>query len=483
VTTFQPLHLCVAPGDVAGFYNVGGFIPNNNGPSWYPQGTPFKVMAASVQGSSMDSFADASLAPTSNGAFVYAPGDRPVVNGGNQNTGWGQETNQELQLQVIEGVGDDAYGNCPGGDAVEPIDSNAVQCVTRSTGPNDPYGSCNRQNQPVRPPRNLSAPTISVSSNGAPVSGAPLPGNRMDATTGTWTQDPNQNFITYAYQWEDCDSNGANCTAIGGQAGVNPYYYVTNGDVGHTIEVAVRATNTANTAGPATSAPTQVVAGPNAPVITLLKLNPSTWNEAQSTVITYFDTEASNTTIQILQKGVVVKTIRYTDRAKQYGGNGVKLGGLPAGSYQLVLTANNRGTLGQVQTLSFTVTSATPVITHPKVNPSSFNASKGATVTYTDSLSGSTVLNVVQCEKKKKGVCTKYKTFKTVRHSDRAGANGVKLAGVAVGHYQLKIVSTYAGRKSLPVLTPFTAKLVRSRRHEMRHTTLQLGAGVASIFG
>ena len=442
-----------------------------------------------VQGSGMDSYADANIAPTSGGQFVYAPGARPVRpnNGGDQNTGWGSEPNQELMLQVIEGVGDDAYGQCPGGDGVESGTSNSVQCVTRSTNPGDPYGTCNAQEQPVRPPQNQSAPTLSVTANGAAVTGAPAPGNRIDATPGTWSQDAHQSFIFYAYQWEDCDSGGANCTAIGGQAGKNPYYYLTNGDVGHTIEVAVTASNNANTEGPASSAPTQVVAAPDVPVITLLKLNPATWNEAQSSVITYFDTDPSNTTIQILQAGAVVKTIRTTDRAKQYGGNGIKLGGLPAGSYQLQLTPNNRGTLGQVQTLSFTVTPATPVVTHVKVNPSSFNASKGATVTYTDSLSGKAVLSVVQCEKRKKGVCTKYKTFKTVRHTDRAGANGVKLTGVAVGHYQLMLVSTYAGRKSLPALSPFTAKLVKSKRHRakhtLRHTTVELGAGVASIFG
>ncbi|HEY1590451.1 MAG TPA: hypothetical protein VGF81_01565, partial [Solirubrobacteraceae bacterium] len=218
-----------------------------------------------------------------------------------------------------------------------------------------------------------------------------------------------------------------------------------------------------------------------------LRLNPSTWNESQSSVITYFDTDPSNTTIQILKGGAVVKTIRNTDRAKQYGGNGVKLGGLPARSYQLQITPNNRGAVGQVQTLSFTVTSATPVVTHLKVNPSSFNARKGATITYTDSLSGNAVLSVVQCQKKKRGACTKYKTFKRVTHSDRAGANGVKLTGIAIGHYQLKLVSSYAGHKSLPLLTPFTAKLVKSKRHrprhELRHSTLTLGAGVASMFG
>jgi hypothetical protein len=347
ITTFIPLHLCVAPGEVPAFYDIGGHIANQNGPSYYPQGVPFQVMAP-VPGSSMDSFADANIAPTSNGSFVYAPGDRPNNGGGTQNTGWGSEANQELELQVIEGVGDDGYGNCPGGDAVEPTTSNSVQCVTRATTASDPHGTCNAQQKPVRPPQNQAAPTISVSSNGAAVSGQPLPGNRMDATPGTWSQDPNQSFISYAYQWEDCDSGGANCTPIGGSGGVNPYYYVTNGDVGHTIRVAVSAANNANTDGPVSSAATQAVASPNVPIITSLKLNPSTWNESQSSVITYFDTETSNTTIQILEKGVVVKTIHNKDRASQYGGNGIKLGGLPAGSYTLQLTPINRGTPGQV---------------------------------------------------------------------------------------------------------------------------------------
>ncbi len=66
------------------------------------------------------------------------------------------------------------------------------------------------------------------------------------------------------------------------------------------------------------------------------------------------------------------------------------------------------------------------MVTNLKVNPSSFNAAKGATVTYTDTVPGNAVLSVVQCQKKKKGVCAKYKTFKTVRHTDRAGSNGAE---------------------------------------------------------
>jgi hypothetical protein len=471
VTTYQPIHLCVAAGDTVSFYDIGGSIVPDSGLSWYPQGVPFEVIAP-VRGSNMDSFTDADIANS-----VYAPGSQPRGN----NSGWGQEQSQEVMLQVIEGVGDDAYGLCPGGQAVEPTDSNAVICVLHPTNVGDPYGTCNAQQQPVRPPRNTAPPTVAVSSNGKPVTGSPVPGNRVDAAPGTWSSDPNQSFIKYAYQWQDCDSNGTNCTPIGGQVGKNPYYYATPGDVGQTIEVAVSATNNANTAGPASSAPTGVVGGPNTPVITSLKLNPSIWNEAQSSTITYYDSEAAAATIKVLQNGTIVKTLAHTDTAKQYGGNGIKLAGLAAGSYQLQVSANNKGTVGRTATLSFAVTSALPVITSPRVNPSSFNSAKGATVTYADSQPGNATLRVLHCSSKKgkkgkratkhttqQNACANAKVLKTIHHPDRAGANGVKLTGVAPGRYQLQITATYAGRKSTPVQTPITSKLVRGKRHAIR---------------
>jgi hypothetical protein len=325
---------------------------------------------------------------------------------------------------------------------------------------------------------------IAVSANGTPVTGSPVSGNRIDATPGTWSRDPNQSFITYAYHWEDCDSSGAKCTPIGGRAGRNPYYYITGNDVGHTIEVAVSATNNANTEGPVHSAATALVAGPKVPVITILKLNPSTWNAAGSSVITYYDSEAATSTLKVFQNGTVIRTSTHKDTAKHYGGNGIKLAGLPAGSYQLQVTPNNQGTAGHTTTINFVVTSALPVITRAKVNPSSFNASRGATVTYLDSQPGHATLSVLKCrsnkQKPKKGkrhttkqhACTKL--IKTIRHRDRAGANGVKLTGVPAGHYQLQIASNYAGLKGAPVLTPFTAKTVRGKRHTVQHRASDL---------
>jgi hypothetical protein len=476
VNQFQPVHMCIAPGGQVALHDIGGFIPSQDkgrdGGPWYTQGIPLAVIASASD--TIDSFVGVGV--STYGPGLYGSGD--TADESRSKAGYANNAAEQVQLQVIEGVGDDAYGQCPGGDAVEPSNANNVVCVTRSTGPNDPYGTCNTQQHPVRPPRNQSPPTISVSSNGALV-----PGNRMDATAGTWTQDPNQSFISYAYQWEDCDSGGANCTPIGGQASKNPYYYATTGDVGHTIEVAASATNNANAEGPVNSSPTSVVSTVPLPQITSFKLNPSTWNEAASSVITYGDSENATSIFTVLQNGSVVRTFRHDDGIK----NGIPLGGLSAGRYQLQVTPTYLGAVGPAQTLPFTITSATPVVTSVKINPSSFNSAKGATVTYVDSVAGNEALSVVQCQKRKKGVCTKYKTFKTIRHSDRAGANGVKLAGVAVGHYQLELVSTYAGHKSLPVFTSFAAKLVKSKRrhkrHDVRHTTLALGGGVAAIFG
>ncbi len=129
VTTFHPIHMCVARGGTVSFYDIGGFVPNPNGQGWYPEGVPFDVIAR-VEGASMDSFADADLA---NG--TYAAGSSPRGSG----SGWGREHGEELMLQVSEGIGPDAYGLCPGGTANEPGDSNAVVCVAHP-----PYGGHRR---------------------------------------------------------------------------------------------------------------------------------------------------------------------------------------------------------------------------------------------------------------------------------------------------------------------------------------------------
>src|SRR4029077_18408110 len=71
---------------------------------------------------------------------------------------------------------------------------------------------------------------------------------------------------TFTYQWQDCDTNGANCTPISGAT--NTTYTITNNDIGSTIEVLVTATNTAGTTQAASAPPATIpAAAPTTPVL------------------------------------------------------------------------------------------------------------------------------------------------------------------------------------------------------------------------
>jgi len=98
----------------------------------------------------------------------------------------------------------------------------------------------------------LTAPTIS---------GTTTAGQTLTATKGTWTNDP----IVFAYQWEDCDSTGANCSVI---AGASSSTYVTQAsDAGHTIRVVVTASNGGGSATQTSAATTELTAPVLAPIL------------------------------------------------------------------------------------------------------------------------------------------------------------------------------------------------------------------------
>src|SRR6266508_3497812 len=136
------------------------------------------------------------------------------------------------------------------------------------------------------PPVNTSPPTIS---------GTPQDGQTLTASPGSWS---GTQPITYADQWQRCNSSGANCAPISGAT--SPTYAVTSADVGSTLRVAVTATNSAGSAT-ATSAATAVVQGAAAaPVNTspptisgtpqdgqTLTASPGSWSGTQP--ITYAD--------------------------------------------------------------------------------------------------------------------------------------------------------------------------------------------------
>jgi hypothetical protein len=103
------------------------------------------------------------------------------------------------------------------------------------------------------------AATVSAASSAAPsntqlpsISGRAQDGRLLTASHGQWTGSP----TSYAYQWQSCDRAGGSCAAI---AGANSKQYtVSSGDVGHTLRVAVTATN-ADGSGSVTSRQTGVV--------------------------------------------------------------------------------------------------------------------------------------------------------------------------------------------------------------------------------
>lgn len=93
-------------------------------------------------------------------------------------------------------------------------------------------------------PTNSSSPTIS---------GSAIVGGRLTAGPGGWTNGP-----TFGYQWADCNSSGADCTAIAGANG--PTYIVTSSDLGHTIRVLITATNSTGHASAVSAATNAVLA-------------------------------------------------------------------------------------------------------------------------------------------------------------------------------------------------------------------------------
>jgi thermitase len=93
-------------------------------------------------------------------------------------------------------------------------------------------------------PANTSPPTIS---------GTAQDGQTLSASTGSWSGSP----TSYTYQWKQCDSSGANCSAVSGATGSS--YSLSSADVGSTMAVAVTASNAGGSAT-AQSAPSGVVA-------------------------------------------------------------------------------------------------------------------------------------------------------------------------------------------------------------------------------
>jgi phosphatidylinositol-3-phosphatase len=97
------------------------------------------------------------------------------------------------------------------------------------------------------PPTDVAPPSIT---------GQSVAGDTLTATPGDWAgTDP----ISVAYQWQQCDSGGANCSDIGGATSSS--FVIPSGDVGTALRVVVTASNSAGSAS-ASSATTPLITAP-----------------------------------------------------------------------------------------------------------------------------------------------------------------------------------------------------------------------------
>ncbi|MEA2302195.1 MAG: tripartite motif-containing protein 71 [Solirubrobacteraceae bacterium] len=90
----------------------------------------------------------------------------------------------------------------------------------------------------LSPPVNTTLPVVS---------GSTIDGSVLTAKSGTWGG-PGPPVTSYTYQWQSC--SGGTCANVGTNASG---YRLAPGDVGHTIQVQVSATNADGTAAPVTS--------------------------------------------------------------------------------------------------------------------------------------------------------------------------------------------------------------------------------------
>jgi hypothetical protein len=102
----------------------------------------------------------------------------------------------------------------------------------------------------------LNAPTNSQAPAIANPNAALFVGAQLAANVGAWSAPTGAGSVSYSYQWEDCDAQGSNCSAI---AGANAATYgAAPSDIGDTLRVAVTATDSDGNET-AASAPTESV--------------------------------------------------------------------------------------------------------------------------------------------------------------------------------------------------------------------------------
>ncbi len=165
--------------------------------------------------------------------------------------------------------------------------------------------------------RYVGDPVAPVSLGPPSVSGQPLQGSTLTASTGAWSAIPPP---SYTYRWQRCNSSGGACADIGSATAAA--YTATSADVGSTLRVVVTASNPAGSASAASAVTATIGSSTTAPVNTAA---PSVGGSAQvGQVLT-----ASNGSWDGSPTGYAYQW----QKAQQQGGPFSDIGGATGSSY------------------------------------------------------------------------------------------------------------------------------------------------------
>ncbi len=155
-------------------------------------------------------------------------------------------------------------------------------------------------------PSNSSPPSI-------PTSEQPLAGSALSALPGGWSAPAGAGSITYAYQWQDCDSQGSNCTSIPAAQGAT--YRATAGDVGRTLRALVTAIDRdgSSTLASTATAPVSAQAASSAAAVYTAESIPGTPNGTDASELAQLSITGPTSLVRAYRQRALIITGRLHD--------------------------------------------------------------------------------------------------------------------------------------------------------------------------
>jgi RHS repeat-associated protein len=163
------------------------------------------------------------------------------------------------QLQIAPEGSSEWANACPA--QTSPVSGSTYQCTVEGFSyPDGAYKlraliTDSISNASTTTPASTTVDNVAPSNTAAPsVSGRAWVNQLLKSSSGEWS---GTLPLSYAYQWQSCNSSGASCTNITGATSQN--YAVKTSDIGHTLRVTVTASNPLGEASSSSSATSVVV--------------------------------------------------------------------------------------------------------------------------------------------------------------------------------------------------------------------------------